>query len=114
MPACRRRCAQPGAVARHGAGVYGPVRRFAPTATEDTHMATFIIVPAEGPTATPIRLNVDTIAYYEETGPDRTSVTFVGDEIQRDLAISISQLDALIGAATTAALRGRRVDFIGG
>jgi hypothetical protein len=76
-------------------------------------MATFIIVRADGPAATPIRLNVDTIAYYEETGPERTSVTFVGDEIQRDLAISIRQFDALIGEATTAVLRGRKVDFTG-
>ena len=76
-------------------------------------MATFILVPAEGSSATSIRVNVDTIAYYEELGPDRTSVTFVGDEIQRDLAIGIKQLDTLIGEATTASLRGRKVDFAG-
>jgi hypothetical protein len=76
-------------------------------------MATFIIVPAADPTATPIRLNVDTIAFYEEISPERTSVTFVGDEIQRDIGIGIKQLDALIGEATTALLRGRKVDFAG-
>ena len=75
-------------------------------------MATFIIVPADGSNATPIRLNIDTIAFYEEIGPDSTSVTFVGDEIQRNLGIGIKQLDALISEATTALLRGRRLDFI--
>lgn len=70
-------------------------------------MALFIMVRAEGPTETPIRLNVETIAFYEETGPERTSVTFVGDEIQRDLGIGITQLDALIAEATTAAVRRR-------
>ncbi len=74
-------------------------------------MATFIIVPAEGSTATPIRVNIETIAYYEEIGPESTSVTFVGDEIQRNLGIGIKQLDALISEATTAALRGRKLDF---
>ncbi len=70
-------------------------------------MAVFVTVRAEGPTETPIRLNVETIAYYEETGPERTSVTFVGDEIQRDLNISIQHLDALIDEASTASVRRR-------
>ena len=74
-------------------------------------MANFILVPAHGSAARAVRLNVDTIAYYEETDPERTTVTFVGDEIQRDVGLSAKQLDALISEALTAALRGRRVDF---
>ena len=72
-------------------------------------MANFVIVPVEDRAKAPIRLNLDTIAYYEEVGPDSTSVVFVGDEIQRTIGIGITAFDTLIGEAITALLRGRRV-----